>query len=58
MTNDTKCWLGSHHYEIIEQKEIKNPYGAIVGTSIISRCINCGKIKETVIYTDVNYKRT
>ena len=40
-----------------ENKDVKNPYGAIVGMTIISRCTNCGNIKETTIYTDNNYRR-
>ena len=57
MSNDLKCYFGLHHYEVLEKKDIKNPYGAIVGTAIISRCKNCGKIKETTVYTDNNYRR-
>lgn len=57
MSNDLKCYFGLHHYEVLESKDIKNPYGAVVGTTIISRCTNCGKIREDVIYTDNNYKR-
>jgi len=57
MSQDTKCWFGLHKYEVLETKEIKNPYGAIIGTTIISRCSNCGKIRENTIYTDNNYRR-
>lgn len=57
MSQDLKCWLGLHKYEVIEKKDIKNPYGAIVGMTIISRCTNCGKIHEDTVYTDNNYKR-
>lgn len=57
MSQDCKCWFGLHHYEVHAEKDIKNPYGAVVGTTIISRCSNCGKIKETTIYTDNNYRR-
>lgn len=57
MSQDLKCYLGLHHYEVLEKKDIKNPYGAIVGTAIISRCYNCGKIKENTVYTDNNYRR-
>jgi uncharacterized Zn finger protein len=55
--NDFKCAIGLHKYEVLENKEIKNPYGVVVGTTIISRCTNCGKIKENTIYTDDNYRR-
>jgi len=57
MSNDFKCAIGLHHYEVLEKKDIKNPYGIIVGTTIISRCVNCGKIKEKAIYLDNNYRR-
>ena len=57
MSQDFKCSIGLHKYEVIEKKDIKNPYSAIIGTIIISRCTNCGKIKETTVYTDNNYRR-
>ena len=56
MSQDIKCFFGLHKYEVLEKKEIKNPYGAIVGTTIISRCSSCGKIKEKAICTDSNYR--
>ena len=57
MSQDFKCAIGLHKYEVLEKKDVKNPYGAIVGTTIISRCNNCGKIHETTVYTDNNYRR-
>ena len=57
MSQDLKCYLGLHKYEVLESKDIKNPYGAVIGVTIISRCSNCGKLKETSVYTDVNYRR-
>lgn len=57
MSPDLKCYLGLHHYEVLEKKDLKNPYDAVIGVAIISRCTNCGKIKETYIYTDNNYRR-
>lgn len=57
MSQDCKCYLGLHHYEVLETKEIKNPYGVIVGMTIISRCSNCGKIKEKPIYLNNAYRR-
>ena len=57
MSQDFKCFIGLHKYEVIEKKDVKNPYSAIIGTIIISRCTNCGKIKETTVYTDNNYRR-
>lgn len=52
MSQDVKCAFGLHKYEVLEEKEIKNSYGIVLGSTIVSRCINCGKIKEKVIYTD------
>ena len=57
MSQDFKCTIGIHKYGVLEKKDIKNPYSAIIGTIIISRCTNCGKIKETTVYTDNNYRR-
>ena len=57
MSQDFKCAIGLHKYEALENRDIKNPYGAVVGMTIISRCINCGKIHEDTIYTDNNYRR-
>lgn len=57
MSQDLKCYFGLHKYEVHAEKDVKNPYGAVVGTTIISRCTNCGKIKETTVYTDNNYRR-
>ena len=57
MSQDLKCYLGLHKFEVLEKKDIKNPYAAVVGTTIISRCTNCGKIHETSIYADNNYRR-
>jgi len=57
MSQDFKCAIGLHKYEVFENKEIKNPYSVVVGITIISRCTNCGKIKENTVYTDNNYRR-
>ena len=57
MSQDFKCFLRLHKYEVLEKKDIYNPYGTVVGTTIISRCSNCGKIHEDTVYTDNNYRR-
>jgi len=57
MSQDLKCFFGLHKYEVLEEKEIKNSYGIVLGSTIVSRCSNCGKIKETSVYTD-NSQRT
>ena len=57
MSQDLKCFFGLHKYEVLEEKEIKNSYGIVLGSTIVSRCSNCGKIKETSIYTDNNQRK-
>lgn len=46
-----------HKYEIIQQEKKTDPKGNIIGKVIISRCTNCGKIKQTVVYTEEGYGR-
>lgn len=57
MKFDIKCFFGLHHYKLIETKELKNPYSITIGTVYVLQCINCGKIKEKVVYTDTDYVR-
>lgn len=57
MSQDTKCAFGLHKYEILEEKEIKSAYGIVLGYTIVSRCSNCGKIKETAVYTDNSQRK-
>ena len=40
-----------------ETKELKNPNSITIGTIYVLQCINCGKIKEKVVYTDSKYLR-
>lgn len=46
-----------HKYMIYKEETLTNKHGDIVGTVIISRCSNCGKIKYTTIYTEEGYGR-
>lgn len=48
--------LNLHKYEIIKEKKTDKK-GNIIGKVIISRCTNCGKIKQTTIYTEEGYGR-
>ena len=41
-----------HKYEIIKEENFNNRHRDIIGTIIISRCTNCGKIKHTKIITE------
>ena len=54
MSQDLKCFFGVHKYSVLEQKDIKNSYGIVVGTTVISQCTNCGKVKEKRVYTDTS----
>ena len=42
--------------EILNEEELKDAHGILIGKVIISRCTNCGKIKTIKIYTEVNYE--
>lgn len=52
MSQDFKCFLGIHKYELLETREVKNQYGEITKLIYISRCSNCGKIHSK----NVNYE--
>lgn len=44
-----------HKYEIIKEDNLTDKHGNIVGLVIISRCVNCGKIKSKTIFTESEY---
>lgn len=44
-----------HKYEVLREETMLNRHGDVIGTIIISRCTNCGKIKDTHIYTEEGY---
>lgn len=50
-------FLNLHKYEIIKEETLTNKRGDTIGTVIISRCTNCGKIKSQTIYTEDGYGR-
>ena len=50
-------FLNFHKYEIFREETLLNKHGDIIGTVIISKCSNCGKIKQTVVYTEEGYGR-
>lgn len=50
-------FLNLHKYEIIKEETLTNKRGDVIGTVIISRCTNCGKIKSQTIYTEDGYER-
>lgn len=49
--------LNLHKYEIIKEEKKTDKKGNIIGKVIISHCTNCGKIKQTTIYTEEGYGR-
>lgn len=51
-----KCLFGGHEYEVLKEYNIQNVRGETIGTVIVSRCSNCGKITETRIYTTDCYQ--
>lgn len=50
-------FLRLHKYEVMKEENLTDRHGNIVGTVIISRCSNCGKIKHNTIYTEEGYGR-
>lgn len=55
MKKNIKCAFGFHEYEIYKEEPITDFRDNVVGKIIINRCVNCGKIKTTKIYTVENY---
>ena len=47
MSQNVWCrFFNIHKYEVLKEEELKNSYGILIGKVIISRCSNCGKIKQ------------
>lgn len=57
MSQDLKCFLGSHKYEVLKEEDVKLAgTDLVIAKVIISRCSNCGKIKiEEVSTTKFSY---
>ena len=49
-------FFGIHKYEVLKEEELKDVHGIVIGKVIISRCINCGKIKSIKIYTETGHE--
>lgn len=47
-----RCLIGLHKYEVINEYDLKQ-FGTenIIGKVIVSRCKDCGKLKELVVRT-------
>lgn len=50
-------FLNLHKYEIMQEEQKTDRKGNVIGKVILSRCTNCGKIKQTIIYTEEGYGR-
>lgn len=48
-------FLNLHKYEIIKEEPMRDRKSNVIGKVIISRCTNCGKLRQTVIYTEEGY---
>ena len=48
-------FLNLHKYEIMKEEPMRDRKSNIIGKVIISRCTNCGKLRQTVIYTEEGY---
>jgi len=49
MSQDFKCAIGMHKFEIYKEQSVKNVREEEVGIAIINRCSNCGKIIVEVV---------
>lgn len=52
---DFKCLIGLHKREVYKEEDVINIRGEKTGKIIISRCVNCGKLKTTYIETLKQY---
>ena len=50
-------FLNLHKYEIMQEEPMRDRKSNVIGKVIISRCTNCGKLKQTTIYTEEGYGR-
>ena len=48
-------FLNLHKYEIIRDIPKHDAKGNVIGSVLVSRCTNCGKIKSKTIYTEEHY---
>lgn len=53
MKNGIKCALGLHSYEVLKEEPLMLAgTNIVIGKVIVSRCVNCGKIKSIQIRTN------
>ena len=48
-------FLNLHKYAIMQEEAMRDRKSNVIGKVIISRCTNCGKLRQTVIYTEEGY---
>ena len=48
-------FLNLHKYEIMQEEPMRDRKSNVIGKVIISRCTNCSKLRQTVIYTEEGY---
>lgn len=53
--NNFKCLLGVHTFEPYKEVEVKNIRGEVESITIISKCSNCGKLKNHTVQTLKTY---
>ena len=50
-------FLNFNKHEIIKEEPMRDRKNNVIGKVIISRCTNCGKLRQTTIYTEEGYGR-
>lgn len=50
-------FLNLHKYEIMKEEPMRDRKNNVIGKVIISRCTNCGKLRQITIYTEEGYGR-
>lgn len=53
--NIVRCFIGLHQYEVYKEIEIKNIRGEVEAINIVSKCKNCGKLKNHIVPVLKNY---
>lgn len=56
MAQDLKCFFGVHRYELLDKIEVKDQRSIeVIGLTYVSRCSNCGKLRNVFVPTNVDY---
>lgn len=54
MKKSIKCALGLHQYEVLKEEPLMLAGTNVeIGKVIVSRCVDCGKIKDVQIRTNL-----